>query len=69
MLRKKLLLIVLLIVGCGERGCMDQIACNYDYSAESDDGHCIYPCETTSIDGVGYELKGNQEADYNYGKA
>ena len=45
MLRKKLLLIVLLIVGCDEpsqHGCIDSQACNYDADAEKDDGSCIY---------------------------
>ena len=54
---KKLIFIsLILFMRCGwqQRGCTDQIACNYDYSAESDDGNCIYPCETTSIDGECY---------------
>jgi len=28
-----------------------------------------FPIEACRLDGLGYELKGNQEADYNYGKA
>ena len=48
MLRKKLLLIALLIVGCEEileslkQGCTTTTACNYNAEAMKDDGSCEY---------------------------
>ena len=52
MLRKKLILIILLIVGCDKaldlvtevviEGCTTTTACNYDADATKDDGSCTY---------------------------
>ncbi len=46
---KKLLLIILLIVGCEEtvapltiHGCLDSQACNYDADATLDNNSCLY---------------------------
>jgi hypothetical protein len=38
-------------------GCTDTAACNYDETAENDDGSCTYPAE-------GYDCDGNWTADY-----
>ena len=50
MLRKKLLLIILLIVGCDDtvapltkHGCIDSQSCNYDAEATLDNGSCVSP--------------------------
>ena len=43
---KKLLIILLLIVGCEEPaidGCTTTTACNYNTDADKDDGNCILP--------------------------
>ena len=55
MLRKKLLLIVLLIVGCEEpsqHGCLDSQAANYDATASIDNNTCTYidSCGVIDID-------------------
>ena len=46
MLRKKLLLIALLIVGCEEpaiEGCTHTTACNYNADASKEDDSCVDP--------------------------
>ena len=54
---KKLLLIVLLIVGCEEllqsikEGCTTATACNYDATATTDDGSCTYAEENYDCEG------------------
>ena len=50
---KKILLSVLLIVGCEEpaiEGCTTTNACNYDADADKDDGSCSYPLDNYDCD-------------------
>ena len=33
-------------------GCTDPLATNYDSTANTDDGSCVYPCQTSTIDSI-----------------
>ena len=63
MLRKKLLLIALLIVGCEETtepedvyGCTDDTACNFNADANIFDNSCIYETDCVGECGGGAEI-------------
>ena len=43
-----------LLGDCGSVGCTDFLACNYDNSAEQDNGTCVYPAENFDCDGNEY---------------
>ena len=51
-LKSIFLLIALIFTSCSEKnGCIDEIACNFDSSAESDDGSCTYAEEYYDCNG------------------
>ena len=43
-----------LLGDCGSVGCTDFLACNYDNSADQDNGTCVYPAENFDCDGNEY---------------
>ena len=51
-IKNLLLLPLLILIACSEEeGCTDELACNFDSSAESDDGSCTYAEENYDCSG------------------
>jgi hypothetical protein len=47
-----LFVISVLLIGCKKKGCTDPNATNFDISAKQDDGSCIFPPKTYSIETI-----------------